>query len=109
MKTILKIFTGVVLLILSLFGYFFSERNDRKIPSPLVFLVIVIACYMRDRASLWFLCGVIGNQAHGCSNGWFITERYELLTGLEEYLSRQVTGISDDVVFIRMTGCHIKR
>lgn len=43
----LKMFTGVVLLIFVIIaGYFFSERNDRKmfLLSSLVFLVINIAC-----------------------------------------------------------------
>lgn len=42
----LKMFTGVVLLIFVIIaGYFFSERNDRKmfLLSSLVFLVINIA------------------------------------------------------------------
>lgn len=43
----LKLFTGVVLLIFVIIaGYFFSERNDRKmfLLGSLVFLVINIAC-----------------------------------------------------------------
>ncbi|HFM0614707.1 TPA: conjugal transfer protein TrbA, partial [Escherichia coli] len=45
-------------------GYFFSERNDRKmfLLSSLVFLVINIACLYVLTASLWFLCGAIMNQ-----------------------------------------------
>ncbi|EIQ2127324.1 conjugal transfer protein TrbA [Escherichia coli] len=57
----LKMFTGVVLLIFVIVaGYFFSERNDRKmfLLSSLVFLVINIAF----TASLWFLCGAIMSQ-----------------------------------------------
>ncbi|HHN8762855.1 TPA: conjugal transfer protein TrbA [Escherichia coli] len=61
----LKMFTGVVLLIFVIIaGYFFSERNDRKmfLLSSLVFLVINIACLYVLTASLWFLCGAIMNQ-----------------------------------------------
>ncbi|WP_063085140.1 hypothetical protein, partial [Escherichia coli] len=61
----LKLFTGVVLLIFVIIaGYFFSERNDRKmfLLSSLVFLVINIACLYVLTASLWFLCGAIMNQ-----------------------------------------------
>ncbi len=48
-------------------GYFFSERNDRKmfLLSSLVFLVINIACLYVLTASLWFLCGAImGNDSN---------------------------------------------
>ncbi|WP_089669853.1 conjugal transfer protein TrbA, partial [Escherichia coli] len=61
----LKMFTGVVLLIFVIIaGYFFSERNDRKmfLLSSLVFLVINIACLYVLTASLWFLCGAIMSQ-----------------------------------------------
>lgn len=61
----LKLFTGVVLLIFVIIaGYFFSERNDRKmfLLGSLVFLVINIACLYVLTASLWFLCGAIINQ-----------------------------------------------
>ena len=61
----LKLFTGVVLLIFVIIaGYFFSERNDRKmfLLSSLVFLVINIACLYVLTASLWFLCGAIMSQ-----------------------------------------------
>ncbi|HAL2883349.1 TPA: conjugal transfer protein TrbA [Escherichia coli] len=61
----LKMFTGVVLLIFVIIaGYFFSERNDRKmfLLSSLVFLIINIACLYVLTASLWFLCGAIMNQ-----------------------------------------------
>ena len=55
----LKMFTGVVLLIFVIIaGYFFSERNDRK----MFFLVINIACLYVLTASLWFLCGAIMSQ-----------------------------------------------
>ena len=62
----LKMFTGVVLLMFVIIaGYFFSERNDRKmfLLSSLVFLVINIACLYVLTASLWFLCGAIMSQA----------------------------------------------
>ncbi|HCQ3079913.1 TPA: conjugal transfer protein TrbA, partial [Escherichia coli] len=52
----LKMFTGVVLLMFVIIaGYFFSERNDRKmfLLSSLVFLVINIACLYVLTASLW--------------------------------------------------------
>ncbi|WP_235150787.1 conjugal transfer protein TrbA [Escherichia coli] len=61
----LKMFTGVVLLIFVIIaGYFFSERNDRKmfLLSSLVFLVVNIACLYVLTASLWFLCGAIMSQ-----------------------------------------------
>lgn len=61
----LKMFTGVVLLIFVIIaGYFFSERNDRKMffLSSLVFLVINIACLYVLTARFWFLCGAIMNQ-----------------------------------------------
>ena len=61
----LKMFTGVVLLIFVIIaGYFFSERNDRKMffLSSLVFLVINIACLYVLTARFWLLCGAIMNQ-----------------------------------------------
>ncbi|VCZ28559.1 hypothetical protein BANRA_05500 [Escherichia coli] len=52
----LKIFTVVLLIFVIISGYFFSERNDRKmfLLSSLVFLVINIACLYVLTASLWF-------------------------------------------------------
>ncbi|MBB9726115.1 conjugal transfer protein TrbA [Escherichia coli] len=61
----LKMFTGVVLLIFVIIaGYFFSERNDRKmfLLSSLIFLVINIACLYVLTARFWFLCGAIMSQ-----------------------------------------------
>ena len=87
----LKIFTGVVLLIFVIIsGYFFSERNDRKmfLLSSLVFLVINIACLYVLTASLWFLC-VIMNQGAAMVVQWLLVHYRTLraLTGSEEYLS----------------------
>ncbi|EAN3269952.1 conjugal transfer protein TrbA [Salmonella enterica] len=61
----LNMVTGIVSLIfIIIVGYFFSERNDRKIflLSSLVFLVINIACLYVLTARFWFLCGAIMNQ-----------------------------------------------
>lgn len=64
-KDSLNMVTGVVLLIfIIIVGYFFSERNDRKIffLSSLVFLVINIVCLYVLTARFWFLCGAVMNQ-----------------------------------------------
>ncbi|EOA2908423.1 conjugal transfer protein TrbA [Escherichia coli] len=61
----LNMVTGVVLLIfIIVVGYFFSERNDRKmfLLSSLVFLVVNIACLYVLTARFWFLCGAIMTQ-----------------------------------------------
>ncbi len=110
----LKMFTGVVLLIFVIIaGYFFSERNDRKmfLLSSLVFLVINIACLYVLTASLWFLCGAISESGRstGCFNSCgCITGRYELRQVQKNiYLYCVVIGmVRSDVVFIRglMTG-----
>ena len=88
----LKMFTGVVLLIFVIVaGYFFSERNDRKmfLLSSLVFLVINIACLYVLTASLWFLCGAIMNQGAQWLFQWLLAHYRTLRasTGSEEYLS----------------------
>ncbi len=88
----LKMFTGVVLLIFVIIaGYFFSERNDRKmfLLSSLVFLVINIACLYVLTASLWFLCGAIMNQGAAMVVPMVIVHYRTLRasTGSEEYLS----------------------
>ncbi|STW25594.1 conjugal transfer protein TrbA [Klebsiella pneumoniae] len=109
----LKMFTSVVLLMFVIIvGYFFSERNDRKmfLLSSLVFLVINIACLYVLTASLWFLCGNYeSGRSNGCSNGyWLITERYELRQVQKNiYLYYVVIGmVRSDVVFYKglMTG-----
>ncbi|EOK6248503.1 conjugal transfer protein TrbA [Escherichia coli] len=56
---------GIVLLMFVIVvGYFFSERNDRKVflLSSLVFLVINIVCLYVLTARFWFLCGAVMNQ-----------------------------------------------
>ncbi|EFD3937517.1 conjugal transfer protein TrbA, partial [Escherichia coli] len=56
---------GIVLLMFVIVvGYFFSERNDRKmfLLSSLVFLVINIVCLYVLTARFWFLCGAVMNQ-----------------------------------------------
>ena len=113
-------FTGVVLLIFVIIaGYFFSERNDRKmfLLSSLVFLVINIACLYVLTASLWFLCGC--NYESGRSTGCFnscgrITGRYELRQVQKNiYLYYVVIGmVRSDVVFYKGAYdrlSHIKR
>lgn len=109
----LKMFTGVVLLIFVIIaGYFFSERNDRKmfLLSSLVFLVINIACLYVLTASLWFLCGAIMSQGAALvvSIVAYITGRYELRQVQKNiYLYYVVIGmVRSDVVFYKgiMTG-----
>lgn len=111
----LKMFTGVVLLIFVIIaGYFFSERNDRKmfLLSSLVFLVINIACLYVLTASLWFLCGAIMSQ--GFNSCGRITGRYELRQVQKNiYLYCVVIGmVRSDVVFYKGAYdrlSHIKR
>lgn len=116
----LKIFTGVVLLIFVIIaGYFFSERNDRKmfLLSSLVFLVINLACLYVLTASLWFLCGAIMSQggSTGCFNSCGrITGRYELRQVQKNiYLYYVVISmVRSDVVFYKGAYdrlSHIKR
>lgn len=110
----LKMFTGVVLLIFVIIaGYFFSERNDRKmfLLSSLVFLVINIACLYVLTASLWFLCGAIMSQGAALVVSivaYRITGRYELRQVQKNiYLYYVVIGmVRSDVVFYKgiMTG-----
>ena len=88
----LKMLTGVVLLIFVIIaGYFFSERNDRKmfLLSSLVFLVVNIACLYVLTASLWFLCGAIMSQGAALVVSIVAAALPTLRasTGSEEYLS----------------------
>ncbi len=116
----LKMFTGVVLLIFVIIaGYFFSERNDRKmfLLSSLVFLVINIACLYVLTASLWFLCGAIMSQGAALVVSivaYRITGRYELRQVQKNiYLYCVVIGmVRSDVVFYKGAYdrlSHIKR
>lgn len=116
----LKMFTGVVLLIFVIIaGYFFSERNDRKmfLLSSLVFLVINIACLYVLTASLWFLCGAIMSQGAALVVSIVakrITGRYELRQVQKNiYLYCVVIGmVRSDVVFYKGAYdrlSHIKR
>ncbi|EBR2343811.1 conjugal transfer protein TrbA, partial [Salmonella enterica] len=56
-----NVFTGISLLMSVVTGYFFSERNSRKmfLLSSLVFLIINIMCVYVLIVNFWFLCGAV--------------------------------------------------
>ncbi|EJR1734719.1 conjugal transfer protein TrbA [Salmonella enterica] len=58
------VFTGISLLISVVTGWFFSERNARKmfLLSSLVFLIINIMCVYVLTVNFWFLFGAVVNQ-----------------------------------------------
>ncbi|HAK7800956.1 conjugal transfer protein TrbA [Salmonella enterica] len=59
-----NVFAGISLLMSVVTGYFFSERNSRKmfLLSSLVFLIINIMCVYVLTVNFWFLCGALVNQ-----------------------------------------------
>ncbi|EBY6848860.1 TPA: conjugal transfer protein TrbA [Salmonella enterica] len=59
-----NVFAGISLLMSVVTGYFFSERNSRKmfLLSSLVFLIINIMCVYVLTVNFWFLCGAVVNQ-----------------------------------------------
>lgn len=115
----LKMFTGVVLLIFVIIaGYFFSERNDRKmfLLSSLVFLVkyrVFICAYRQSLVSVW--CNYESGGSTGCFNSCGrITGRYELRQVQKNiYLYYVVISmVRSDVVFYKGAYdrlSHIKR